>query len=221
MNLSGGKTDAPKWLGAPIEEVAAASPLVAYCRVKRIPLQPYLLNIRATFNDTVTTVGPVSWSITGGNAAGGIVEYTRLSQFAIMDRMMYHLSQPNANAGAQLKPLSDFFFRTQSDIAATMVVDGAPRFSVTADYTPIDTLMAMFNEQWAYGWVLGYTQVVKMQFLPSTLLVPPTNLVCTFRLWQATQDAEALTGKTESWAIDQLTQMGINCGFEKGGSCRS
>lgn len=216
-----GKTEPPKWMGAPIEEVAAASPLVAYCRVRRIPLQPYLLNIRATFTDTTSTVGPVSWSILGGNPSGGIVEYTRLSQFAIVDRMVYRLSQPSANAGAQLKPLTDFFFRFQSDITAMMLVDGAPRFSVTSDFTPIDTLMSLFNEQWAYGWVLGYTQSVKMQFQPSALLTTPATITCTFRTWQATQDAELLTGKTESWAIEQLEKMGVNCGFVKGGSCRA
>lgn len=211
--LGSEKDSGPKWLGAPLEEVANASPLVALARAMKIPLTPYLLNIRATFNDTTTNIGPFTWGITGGNAPGGQIEATRLSQFAIVDRMIFEIDQPSANPGAQLKPVSDFFFRFQSGIQATMIVDGSPRFSVSSDYTPLSSLCAMFNEQWAYGWVLGFTQSVKMQFNPSSLLTPPTTVTVTFRTWQAAPDCTFFTGMTNGTAIDKLQQMGISCGY--------
>lgn len=212
-DMFGEGATAPKWLGAPIEEVANASPLVALARAMKIPLTPYLLNIRATFNDTTTTIGPYTWGITGGNAAGGQIEATRLSQFAIVDRVVYEIDQPNAFPGAQMKSLYDFFFRFQSAITATMLVDGSPRFSVSSDFTPLPSLVAMMNEQWMYGWVLGYTQSVKMQFNPSALLTTPTTVTVTFRTWQAAPDCTFFTGMTNGTAIDKLQQMGVSCGY--------
>jgi hypothetical protein len=143
--LAGELTKTPRWLGAPMRELAAVSPQVALARALRIPLRPFVLNIRATFNDTTTTVGPFSWSITGG-VSGGVVENTRLFQFAIVDRMVYEIDQPNANQGAALKPVSDFFFGMQSGIQATMIVDPVGSgYSVSSDFTPIRSLMAMMN----------------------------------------------------------------------------
>jgi hypothetical protein len=196
-----------RWLAAPLDEVAAASPQVALCRVLRIPLQPRLLSIRATFNDTTTVVGPYTWAITGGST-GAIIEPTRLDQFAIVDSMVFNIDQPNANSGSQFKPETDYYFRYQSGIAATMIVDGAPRYTPSADYTPIDLLCAMMNEAWAYGWVLGYTQSVKMQFLPSVLITPPTTVTVTFRMWQALQNTQDFVGLTDSRAIEMLQQNG-------------
>lgn len=206
-----GQTSVPCWLAAPIEQVAAISPQVALARAKKIPLRPFVLNIRATFNDTSTTIGPFSWSITGGNAPGGVVENTRLFQFAILDRMVYQIDQPAANAGAQLKPVADYFFGLQSGITATMIVDPVGSgYSVSSDFTPIRSLMATTNEAWAYGWVLNWTQAIKMQFVPSTLITPPTTVTCTFRLWQVSQDVQEFTGLTDTRAREQLKSMGYN-----------
>ena len=209
---------APHWLGAPVEEIArAGSPQVALARAMRIPLQPFLLNIRATMADTTTTVGPFSWSITGG-VTGGVVENTRLWQFAILDRMVYSINQPQANPGAQLKPVGDYFFKLQSGIQATLVIDGAPRYSATSDYTPIESLLASMNEAWAYGWVLGYTQAAKMQFVPSALMTPPTTIVVTFRLWQALENSNTFVGMTDARAIEML-KNDFGCSFPDRG-CR-
>jgi hypothetical protein len=197
-----------RWLGAPIEEVAGASPVVALARARGTALQPYLLNIRATMTDTTSVVGPFTWSITGGTG-GTPIENTRLSQFAILDRMIFQVDQPNANTGSALKPISDFFFRFQSGILATLAVDGGPRFTVSSDFTPLSGLCAMVNEAWAYGWVLGYTQSCKMQFAPSSLMTVPTTVTVTFRLWQALQDAAYFVGMTDGRAIDELAKMGV------------
>jgi hypothetical protein len=198
-----------KWLAAPLDELAGVNPQVALARAMKVPLRPTLWNIRATMTDTTTNVGPFSWSITGG-VSGGVVENTRLFQFAIVDRMVFNVIQPQANAGAQLKPLSDFFFRMQSGIQATMIVDPTGSgYSVTSDYTPLELLMAMTNEAWAYGWFLGYTQSVKMQFSPSSLMTPPTTVICTFRTWQVSQAIDVFTGLTDDRARDLLTKYGV------------
>jgi hypothetical protein len=206
-----------RWLSAPIDELAGQSPQVALARAMGVPLRPYLLNIRATMVDTTTTVGPFSWSVTGG-VSGGVVENTRLFQFAIVDRMVFEIDQPQANAGTQLKPLTDFFFGLQSGIQANMVVDPTGSgYSVTSDFTPLRSLMAMTNEAWAYGWVLGYTESIKMQFVPSVLMQPPTTVICTFRLWQPARCLEEFTGLTDSRAIEKLQSLGYSLGRPKKG----
>ena len=137
-------------------------------------------------------------------------EPARLDQFGIVDCIVYEIDQPNAQSGQTLKPLNDYFFNLQSGITATMSVVGAPRYVPAADFTPLRTLLAGVAEPWPMGWVLGYTQSIQMQFMPSALLTPPTTLTVTFRLWQVYGTTDFI-GMTDSTAFDKLEGLGFKC----------
>lgn len=196
------------WRSAPIERVAEFSPQIALARAWRIPLAPYLLNIRGTFTDTTQVIGPFTWAVNG--------EATRLNQFAIVDRMVFEIDVPNANAGQTLKPLSDFFFGMQSGVTATLTVDGAPRYVVAPDFTPIRTLMAMVAEAWPMGWVITNTQALKMQFQQNVALAPtyPMNITCTFRTWTP-YNTTRFVGMTDSQALKELEGLGCDVSAAK------
>jgi hypothetical protein len=179
-----------------ILQMAQYSPQVALALVKRVRFAPYNICIRAAFVDSTVTLNPVSFD--GGN----------LSQPSVCDSIEYEIQQPNAFPGTQFKAQSDYFFGLQSGIQCILEVQGAPRYTVTPFFAPIRAVLRSLGEAWPHGWVLQYNQTVSMQFqqsvpVPST----PTNIICTFRLWQpAGTDEFVMMTTTE--ANRQLEALG-------------
>lgn len=196
------------WRSAPIEVVAEHSPLVALARMKRIQFAPWVLNVRATFNEAAagTTVGPATWLVSNGT------ERTRLAQFAIVDRLMHQIYQPSFDSGAELKSLADYYFELQSGIEATLIVDGQPSYVVAPDFTPIKTLASMLGEAWPMGWVLQPTQAAKMQFTANQALpTTPTTIVISYRLWTPIGTTEFINMSEHEAAKQLKSQFGIDC----------
>ena len=192
------------WRSSSIDQVAEYSPSLALARVLRVPLVPVLYNVVGTFTAAQPSVTPiVSWQANN--------EPTRLSQFAVVDSVMFEIDVPSANAGAQLKPLSDFFFGLQSGITASLIVKGSPQYSVATDLlTPIRTLCAMLNEGWPQGWVLGPTQGIMMQFSASQALsYLPANVTVSFRMWTPdTSCGQKFVNMNDSDALKELQSYG-------------
>ena len=182
--LGGGDLGDPgsgDWRTAPIERVAEWNPQVALARALRVPLMPWIANIRGTFLDATSPIGPFSWLIQGSSP-----DQQRANTFAVLDRIVFEIDAPNANAGQAFKPQTDFYFGLQSGIEATMIVDGDPKYIVSPDFTPIRSLCALINEAWPQGWVLTNTNMPKMQFnISNAALIPsyPTKVTVTFRMW--------------------------------------
>ena len=173
------------WRDAPIEQIAQFNPQLALARALKVPLAPWLLNIRGNFANSTSPIGPFSWAIQGSNN-----DFQRLNTFAVVDRIVFQIDSPNNNAGTQLKPLTDFFFGLQSGIEATLLVDGDPKYVPSPDFTPIRSLCALINEDWPMGWVLTNNNACKMQFnISQAALVPnfPTKVTVTFRTWVPNQ----------------------------------
>lgn len=185
------------YLSVPPADLAASSPPLALARMLGIPFAPYVLNISSTFTSaSQTTLNPASF-----NAPGSI------TQPSIVDRLMFEVDQPQAFSGQVFKSIQDYFFGLQSGILATLQVTGAPRYTVAPYFTPIRSLCAMINEGWPAGWVLNHTQNIVMQFQASLagLLVPPTTVTASFRLWQPFSDE--FIQMTDGEARSQINQL--------------
>ena len=198
------------WRTAPLREVIDWSPQIGLARHWKIPFAPFVQSITACFLDTTDTIGPFAL----GNASGN---NDALSVVTVVDQVLIHIDSPNLNAGNAAQGFLNWFFARQSGIQATMFVDGAPRFEIAPDFTPIDTLADMITEMWPSGWVLNFNQVPKMQFKTSFALpAVPTTVYVTFRMWQPVEISK-LVAMTDSRALrilvdeEVLTQEEAEC----------
>lgn len=153
--------------------LAAGSPRLALAKAKGIPLAPYFINIRATFADTsVSTVPDVASDV-------------KIMQDTLIDGMLYTITNlsPNANQN-QFQAQSDYYYKWQSGIEATLDVTGAPRYAVAPNFMPLATMADAFNgdARVGSGWILTYNEQLKMSFNAKvTLPTAPMEVVVTFR----------------------------------------
>jgi hypothetical protein len=183
------------WRTADLRTVLEWSPQIALARHWKIPFAPFVQSITACFLNPVDTIGPFAL----GNNNGGSSD--ALSVVSVVDQVVIHVDAPNYNSGNAMKGFLDWFWARQTGVQATLFVDGAPRFNIAPDFTPIDTLAAMMTEMWPSGWVLNFTQVPKMQFKTSFALPSnPTTFYVTFRMWQPVEISR-LVAMTDSRAL--------------------
>lgn len=187
------------WRTAPVDVVAKRfSPQVALANYWGLPWAPYSQSITVQLTDPVATVGPFGFPNNND----------RISVVSVVDALMLQIDAPNLFPGTQLQPFTNFFYARQSGINATMIIDGSPKYVVAPDFIPIANLVAMTNEAWPSGWVLGYTQSPKMQFSPSIpLSAPPVTVYVTFRMWQPAA-AMKMIGMTDGRAVQILRDAG-------------
>ena len=168
----------PRWMTAPIQEVAQYSPLLALARAWKVPFAPFVLSARATFTDADVNVLP---TVPLENGQG------RITQISVVDSLKFTVQQPAAFPGNIFKNQSDDEFKQNSGLSAKMNIMGAPRYAVSPFFTPIDLLADVIGNSpaWPMGWILTYTQSVEFDFqaeipLPSL----PLTIIATLRLWQ-------------------------------------
>ena len=180
--------------------LALGSPRLAYAVATGAALAPYFINVRATFDDT---------SVTDIPSVGSDV---KIVQDTVIDTLIVRTVNQSATANLnQFQAQSDFFYNFQSGLEATVDVQGAPRYSVAINFTPLATLADMLSGEshWPGGWLLTYQQQLFMSFHASVALpTAPLEVVCTFRCWTAT--GQAFVDMTNREAMDLLT---ANCGI--------
>jgi len=203
MSGCGCSSSAPRWMTAPIQEVAQYSPLLALARAWRCPFAPYLLSARATFTDADVTVIP---TVSLENGQG------RITQISVVDSLKFTFQQPESFPGNIFKNQSDDEFKQNSGISAKMNVMGAPRYAVSPFFTPIETLADAIGNSpaWPMGWILTYTQSVDFDFqaevpLPSL----PLTIIATLRLWQP-YGTDDFVSMSNSQAFAQLFKLYAN-----------
>jgi hypothetical protein len=198
---SGGS--APRWMTAPIQEVAQYSPLLALARAWRVPFAPFVLSCRATFASANVTVLP---NVSLENGQG------RITQISVVDSLKFSVQQPASFPGNIFKNQSDDEFKQNSGISAKINVDGAPRYAVAPFFTPIETLADVIGNApaWPMGWILTYTQTIQMEFqaeipLPSL----PTTIIASYRLWQP-YGTDEFVSMSNGQAFTQLFKLYAN-----------
>jgi hypothetical protein len=189
--------------------VAQYSPQLALAKAMRMPFSPFLLNISNTWADNTALIGnPQSFQ---SNGPPGTNTTTIGGEPTIIDGVTFTIDAPNAFAGNVQKTLSDFFFRFQSGIQATMSVLGAPRFQIAPFFTPISNLCDELNESWMKGFVLSHDQTISMTFQATIPFpTPPVTATCTFRMWQPIDTAGVLVQMSTVDAYNRLAAMGYD-----------
>jgi hypothetical protein len=192
-----------------ILSLAQFSPQLALAKAMNMPFIPYLLNIANTFADSTTLISnPQSFQ---SNGPPGTNQTTRTGQPAIIDGVVLTIDQPSAFSGQVLKSVSDFFFRFQSGIQATMIILGAPKMAIAPFFTPISALCDELNESWMKGFVLQPTQTISMTFTQTIPVpTPPVTVTCTFRMWEPQDTAGTLVNLTTPEAYARLAALGYD-----------
>lgn len=178
--------------------LAAGSPRLALAKAMGVPLAPYIINVRATFDDVDTADVP---------SQGADV---KVSQDTLVDSLVVRTTLDRTAQG-QFDNLNDYFGNFQNGIEATLDVQGAPRYTVAENFTPLSTLADVINgnARWPGGWILTYQQQLFMSFHSRiTLPAAPVTVVCTFRTWVPTNDMFVLMPTRD--AVARLAECGIN-----------
>ena len=180
----------------PISFLHHGYPRLALVRAKGVPVAPWVINIPVTFDSpdvqTVPSLG------TDG----------KITQDTFMESVVSRVTIDRTPANPFDAP-SDQAFNWTSGIEATLLVEGTPRYTVTADFTPLSTLTDVFNgnSKWPFGWVLTYQQQLKMQVRNRIQFLDfPVTVITSFRGWQPVTDL--LVNMTNRNAIEQLRQLG-------------
>ncbi len=170
--------------------IALGSPRLALAKAMGILIAPYIMTVKATFDTTEATVIP-SKSFSDKVAQDTLVE-------SMIVRITTDRPAPNV-----FQPQSDFFNQYQDGIEATLDVQGAPRYTVAPNFTPLSLLADVVNSAWPKGWLLTYQQQIIMSF-QSRFALPdfPTTVYVTFRAWTPTGEMFELMSTKE--AIDRL-----------------
>lgn len=181
--------------------LAAGSPRLALARARGVPFAPFMINVRAIFPDTSTSVVP------------DVGSDVKITQDLLVDCMVFRIQNESTTANSNLfQPQSDFFFGFQSGLEATLDIQGQPRYTIADKFMPISTLADMVNgnSHWPYGWVLNYQQQLFMSFNAKIQLpYAPLEVICSFRTWSPVTQTfttmstrEACNGLINDFGID-------------------
>lgn len=187
--------------------LAAGSPRLALAKALGVPLAPYIVNVRARF----PTVDAADVPNVGSDV--------KIVQDTLIDALVVRIQNDNTPQNT-FSTLSDYFFNFQSGITATLQVNGAPRYSIAENFTPLSTLADVINgnSHWPGGWILTYNQQLFMSFHSDvTLPFAPLDVICTYRAWLPTSDMFMRNRLSDDAVFAKLSECGIDCcdGYKK------
>jgi hypothetical protein len=173
-------------------------PRLALAAAQGIPLVPYYLNVRATFDNPDVNIMPEVGSD------------TKIVSDTIIDAAVGRVTRDRVPANVFI-PQSDYFYGFQSGIEVKVNVVGMPKPSISNKFTPLSNFCDMVNGN-AHanaGWVLTYQQQLQIDFLARIQLSDfPTTCIITFRAW--TPDTTKFDGAQlpDSQALARLQACG-------------
>lgn len=180
--------------------LAGGSPRLALAKAIGVPLAPYFINVRVTFESTDTVDIP---------SVGSDV---KIVQDTLIDCLIVRTINASATANLnQFQAQSDYYYNFVSGLEATLDVQGAPRYAVAPRFTPLSTIADMVSghSHWPGGWILTYQQQLWMAFHALvTLPFAPIEVICTYRGWIPV--TEAFVGMGNREALDRLEK---DCGI--------
>jgi hypothetical protein len=178
-------------------------PKLALACAQGIPLVPYYVNVRTTFDNPDRNLNP---------EVGSDV---KIVADTIIEEIEYTITRDRVPQNV-LQPQSDFFFSLQSGIEAKINVVGMPRPSIAPKFTPLSTLAKAAGTP-APGfpngiWVMTYQQQLQVDFLARIQLPDfPITVVMTFKT--LTPDTDKFDGVniTDREALIRIRDM---CGVK-------
>jgi hypothetical protein len=180
----------------------AGSPRLALAKSLGVPLAPYAINVRATFPDIDTPGVP------------DVGSDVKIVQDTLIDSLIVRVTDDSGTQGTfnVFTPQNNYFYNFQSGIEATLDVQGAPRYAVAPNFTPLSNLgdVVNGNSHWPNGWILTYQQQLFMSFNARIAPLPfaPLTVVCTYRCWIPI--GEMFVQMTNREAFERLAQQGVN-----------
>lgn len=204
---AGPAADSP-FYDAVYELLSLGSPRLALARALGFRFNPFMINVRATFVSTDTTDIP------------DVGSDVKIVQDTLIDAAVVQITNQSNTANlSTFQPQSDYFYNCQSGIEATLDVQGAPRYTVAENFTPLSTLFDAPQRPglWPRKWILTYQQQFFMSFHASvTLPFAPLDVTVSWRGWVPSGDA--FTDLTNATAMDRLADL---CGIVVSDAYRS
>jgi hypothetical protein len=174
--------------------LAMGLPRMALARAMGVSFAPRVLQVRATFDTPDVGVLP-SKSFSD-----------KVAQDYIVQSMIVRITTDTPAANV-FEPQSRYFNQFMDGIEATLDVQGAPRFTVAGEFTPLSMLADVCCCDWPAGWGLTYQQQIIMSF-QSRIQLPdfPTTVIVGFRMWGPT--GEMFENMPTAYALEQLQACG-------------
>lgn len=173
-------------------------PRLALAAAQGIPLVPYYLNVRATFDNPDVDIMPEVGSD------------TKIVSDTIIDAVVGRVTRDRVPQNVFL-PQSDFYYGFTSGMEVKVNVVGMPRPAISNKFTPLSSFCDMFNgdSHANGGWILTYQQQLQVDFFARIPLSDfPTTVIITFRCW--TPDTTKFDGSqvTDRDALRMLLECG-------------
>lgn len=198
-----------------IQDIAIWDPVAAYGILLQIPRVPIQMNATAVFSSFAVPQIPIEGDLD-----------TTIAQRTWIDKIDYSLQQPNVFFGNVFKTLYDAMLKAQPGISARITVHSGPRYLVSPQFTPLESIGNLIAPRWPAGWPLFKQQSIKVEYLltqPQPSVSPngpPYNVTLTFTGWQfldhtldemSADDAAARLRKMGFWVppVDGVRQAPI------------
>lgn len=190
------------WQKSVYDLLALGYPRLALARAQGVSFDPYYFNVRATFDNPDENLVPQMGSDVK------IVSDTIIDQ--MVGRITFDKTPQNVFNNQET-----YYFNFVSNIEIKIRVDGSPRPSIVPKFTPVSTVMDMFNgsSKFPHGiWVLTYQQQLEVDFKARIQLPQfPTTVVLTFRAFTPT-DLDGWVG-TQMTDKEALLALRDKCGI--------
>lgn len=181
-----------------IVRLAIMSPKAALAELMGAIKAPFTPNVTGIFPDT-----------SANKIVSGAMDVTILGADTFVRDVVFDIQVPTAFNGQVFKTLSDFFYNKTSGIAARIRVDGAPRYEVCPEFTPLSNLADFLPHNWPDGWRLGKNNGIEMDFTNlSPLPFAPVTITATFRAYQYVSDV--IDGLSTDRVYEILAQKGFD-----------
>lgn len=186
--------------------LAAGSPKLALARALGIRFVPYLIPIKAEFEQQDPDLIP------------SLGSKTKILQDCIVQSLLVKLQNGNAPDGT-FASMRDYFFNYQSGVEATLKIQGAPRYGVAEDYIDIALLADVVGNaaEWPNCWILTNNQQPMMSF-QSTVKLPfaPYKVTAVLRTWTPEGEWDHIS---PAECLAELEKRGIDIGSYRNQYC--
>lgn len=156
-----------------IFRLATRSPRAAWAELTGAIKAPFTPSVKAIFESSTQEV------------ASGDMNTTVMGADTFVTGVVFDIQVPGNFSGNVWKSLQDFFYNKTSGILCKLNVTGAPRYTVTPDFTPLSNLLDFVPfKQFPEGWLITREQGLHMDFTPQSPLpsgVGPITITATFQ----------------------------------------
>ena len=193
----------PGLINTKLQDLAIFDPVAALGILLHVPRTPVAFNIPVEFS-TFTVGQEVEASLD-----------TTVNVRTWIDNIQYSLQCPQCFQNNIFKTQWDAYLRQQPGVSVSLQVVGGPKYIVSENPTPLETLCSQFASRWPHGWPLFRLQTIAATFLltqapggaDGSENAPPYDITLTFNGWQFLDTS--LENVSPKEAADRLREIGF------------